>query len=370
MTRPLIKAVSTQALQQNWQSIRKQTHARQLLATVKSNAYGHGLATVVKALSRHCNGYAVIDINDAIEIRTINSTLPIILLQGIFKSSDIQAIAQYRLTPVIHSHWQISPLTSLASDSTLTIYIKVNTGMNRLGFKPQDVPSVINQLQQNPAIDKLILATHFANADADANATSQQTTSVQSQLDTFNQLRQSYPHLAVSIGNSASTLLHDIDDDWARIGIALYGACPAPEYKTKKGLGFGLEFGLVPVMTLKSEIIAIYTIKTGQTVGYGSTFTAPKDMTIGIVSIGYGDGYPRCNNLVVQCCEQLCSVIGRVSMEMITIDLSAIPAAAVTVGSSVILWGDKPTVDDIARAANTIAYDLLTACSHLPTTAV
>lgn len=351
VTRPLYKYISPKALQANWLSIRKQSAANNLLATVKSNAYGHGLVNVVQALGNLPNGYAVIEFADAVCIRRAAATLPIILMQGMFQQSDVDSIALHQLTPVIHSRWQLDMLKLLPNKSSITVYVKVNTGMNRLGFQPQEVQSVIEQLQRITAINKIVLATHFANADS--------RNGLKKPLEIFTQLRQQHPTLEVSIGNSATSLLHDnIEDDWARIGIALYGTSPAPSWKHRKALK------LVPVMTLMAKLMAVYSVGAGEMVGYGKNFIAPSDMTIGIASIGYGDGYPRCKNLYVQCQGQECPVIGQVSMEMIAIDLTAIKNPKV--GAAITLWGDAPNIDDIASIANTISYNLLTATSPLP----
>ncbi|MCH9758053.1 MAG: alanine racemase [Proteobacteria bacterium] len=341
--RVLKKTIDLAALRHNWQQIRRRANSPQLLAVVKSNAYGHSLCETATALNTLADGFAVVRLQDALTLRAADITSPIILLQGIFTRDNIALLSEHRLTPVIHSSWQLQALTLLPADAQLTVYLKINTGMNRLGFELEEMAAAISTLQQLPAIKNIILMTHFADAD--------RRDGLRDALEKLPALR-AYG-LPLSLGNSAATLLHgDIGDTIGRVGIALYGASPAPAWHSAPALG------LQPVMHLTTELIALRTLAAGADVGYGSEFTAPEAMQIGIASIGYGDGYPRGSGLQVAIGDVIVPIIGRVSMEMIALDLRTCPTAAI--GDTVTLWGNTLTVDAVAANVGMITYDLLT----------
>ena len=344
MLRVLKKYIDTAALRENWRHIRRRASARRLLAVVKSDAYGHDLLTTATALKDEADGFAVVAMEDAITLRQQGVEKPILLMQGIFTAEDGGTLAKHRLTPVVHSRWQLQALAALPAAAQLTAYLKVNTGMNRLGFPLHEAAAALTALRRLPAVAQTVLMTHFAEADRQGG--------IQAPLDMLAPLRT--PGLPLSLGNSAATLLHgDIGDDWARIGIALYGASPAPGWRSHRALG------LHPAMTLTTRLIALRRLSAGARVGYGGDYTAASDLPIGIASVGYGDGYPRRQGLSAAINGRPAMVLGRVSMEMIALDLSSHPTAAI--GDTVVLWGDTPAVDDVAAAADTIAYDLLTA---------
>lgn len=341
--RGLKKRICTQALRHNWQQIRRRSTARQLLAVVKSNAYGHGLHAVAPTLAPLADGFAVVLLQDALELRQQGISAPIVLLQGIFAAEEVVHLAEHKLTPVVHSGWQVQALAQLPASARLTAYVKVNSGMNRLGFALDEAKAALDAVRQLPAVREVVLMTHFADADrADGIAAA---------LDAIAPLRT--PGQLVSLGNSAATLLHsDIADDYARMGIALYGASPAPQWRDHRALN------LLPVMTYSCKLIAVREVARGAGIGYGAEYTAAHAMKVGIASVGYGDGYPRRNGLMASVQGAAAPLLGRVSMEMIALDLTACPNAAA--GDEVVLWGDAPQVDEVAAAADTIAYHLLT----------
>lgn len=344
--RVITKTIHTAALRHNWREIRRRSRARQLLAVLKSDAYGHGLLTTAGALLpllQEADGFAVVRMQDAIELRRHNIHQPIILLQGVLNPAGAAPLAEYRLTPVIHNRWQIELLTTLPADAALTVYVKVNSGMNRLGFEPEELAAVLNTLRQQAAVKHIVLMSHFADADTPDGLTAP--------LAAIAALRRQEPALPLSLGNSAATLLHgDINDDFARVGIALYGASPAPEWQSRDALN------LLPAMTFATQLISIRTVAAGARIGYGGEYTAAAPLRVGIASAGYGDGYPRRKGMQVRIRDIIAPVIGRTSMEMIAVDLTNCPAASI--GDKVILWGDTPAADDVAAAAGTISYQL------------
>lgn len=343
------KTIDFAALRHNWRVIRRQSTAKRLLAVIKSNAYGHGLLSVAQTLADSADGFApdgfaVVRLEDAIALRDGGLDKKIVLLQGVFSAAEMAAVVEYRLSPVVHSAWQLTALTTLPARTGLTVFLKINTGMNRLGFELSEAPAAIEALNNIAAVRQVVLMTHFANADREGGLVAP--------LNRFAPLRAT--GLPVSLGNSGGCLLHgDIGDDWGRIGIALYGASPAPLWRPRSALD------LLPVMHLTTRLIAVRQLKRGEQLGYGGMFTAPESMPVGIAAGGYGDGYPRRSGLPAAINGQRTTVIGQVSMEMLSLDLRPHPQAAV--GDEVTLWGHLPEVDEVATAAETIAYDLLTA---------
>ena len=343
--RVITKTIEPAALRHNWREIRRRSSSKNLLAVIKSDAYGHGLLTTARALEKEADGFAVVRVQDAVELRRHNIQQPIILLQGVLAAAGITPLTEYRLTPVIHNRWQLELLATLPADAELTVYVKVNSGMNRLGFELDETADVLHTLRQQAAVKRIVLMSHFADADRPDG--------VEAPLAALAPLRQQYPDLPLSLGNSAGALLHgDINDTYARVGIALYGASPAPDWQSRAALN------LRAAMTFATQLISIRSIAAGARVGYGGEYTAAAAMRIGIASVGYGDGYPRCNGMQVQVHDVLVPVIGRVSMEMIAVDLTDCPAAAL--GDTVTLWGESLAADDVASAAGTISYDLFT----------
>ena len=316
------------------------------MAVVKSRAYGHGLRFAANALRDVADGFGVVESGDAAVLRKNDVVSPIMLLSGAFDAEDMTRACEMNLWLAAHNDEQIKRITESPSDSDLTVFVKVNIGMNRLGFLPQDAAKVMDCLARTPSVSRVGLMSHFASADSPDGG------DVENALALLRPLRQKAA--MVSLGNSASLLFHgDIQNDWGRAGIALYGSSPAPELKSRDALG------LKAVMTLRGEIVAVQNLRAGDAVGYGGEWQASCDTRIGIVSCGYGDGYPRSYNLWAQIGEERADVVGRVSMEMIALDLSNCDNA--NVGTEVVLWGESPNIDDIATAAGRISYELFTA---------
>jgi alanine racemase len=270
----------------------------------------------------------------------------ILMLEGFFTPDDLALAAEYDLAGVIHSPQQIALLDAYSRRGNLQVWLKVNSGMNRLGFAPQDIPSVLEKLKTHPAVRDITLMTHFASAD--------ETSGVAAQLELFNALAAPYS-MARSLANSAALLRYPATHaDWVRPGIMLYGASPFVDTAAQ-------QLGLRPVMTLQSEIISVRELKTGERVGYGGSFCAESPMRIGTVACGYADGYPRHapTGTPVLVEGQRTRTLGRVSMDMLSVDLSTLPDAEP--GSRVTLWGSGLPVEEVAHAAGTISYELLCA---------
>jgi alanine racemase len=345
MSRPITARIDLSALQHNLQVARRATTAR-IMAVIKADAYGHGLLRCAEALAE-ADGFALLDLRDALRLREAGFRQTILLLEGAFSADDLPRMAGHGLAGVIHSPHQLALLDAAPhSSSKLSVWLKVNSGMNRLGFAPQDIPAAMEKLKAHPAVRDITLMTHFSHAD--------EISGIGGQLQIFNDLAAPY-RVARSLANSAALLRYpQAHGDWVRPGIMLYGASPFAEMDSKA-------LGLRPVMTLQSRIISVRELRTGECIGYGGTFCADRSMRIGVAACGYADGYPRhaSTGTPVLVNGQRTRTLGRVSMDMLCVDLSAIPDAAV--GSSVTLWGEGLPVEEVAAAAGTISYELLCA---------
>jgi alanine racemase len=344
MPRPIAARIDLSALEHNLQVARRSSSAR-VMAVIKADAYGHGLLRCAEAL-RAADGFAVLDIGDALRLRAAGFRQAILMLEGCFAPNDLPLMVEHDLACVIHSPQQLAMLDTCMNRKALSIWLKVNTGMNRLGFAPHDVPAAMEKLKSHPAMRDITLMTHFASADGEPG--------VSAELERFNQVAAPY-RVARSLANSAALLRHLLTHgDWVRPGIMLYGASPFEEISAEK-------FKLKPVMTLTSEIIAAHELRAGECIGYGASFCANTTMRIGTVACGYADGYPRHapTGTPVLVNGQRTRLLGRVSMDMLCVDLDNIPQAGV--GSPVTLWGEGLPVDEVARAAGTISYELLCA---------
>lgn len=342
MPRPIQAHIDQNALANNLYIARRATRSR-IMATIKGDAYGHGLLRAAEALA-DADGFALLDIRDAVRLREAGYGQTMLLLEGCFQADDLKLAAEYDLSCVIHSAWQIAMLDAYPRRAALDVWLKVNTGMNRLGCAPAAVSTAMEQLRAHQAVRGITLMTHFACAD--------EARGVADQLDVFNALAGAY-HVPRSLANSAALLRYpDTHGDWVRPGIMLYGASPFADTSAR-------QLGLRPAMTLHSEIIAIQELEAGDEVGYGALFRADRNMRIGIVACGYADGYPRHapNGTPILVDGQLAQTVGRVSMDMLSVDLGNLMHAAV--GSRVVLWGDGMPVETVARAAGTISYELL-----------
>ena len=349
MPRPIQASLDLSALENNLRIARRTTSAR-IMSVIKADGYGHGLMRAAEALAA-TDGYALLDLADAVRLRESGYRQTILLLEGFFSAEELPVIAENRLTCVIHSPWQIPLLEGFPGSGSLDVWLKVNSGMNRLGFAPQQVAQVMEQLRRHRAVGEITLMTHFANAD--------EARGIAEPLALFNDIAAPY-RVPRSLANSAALLRYpESHGDWVRPGIMLYGASPfAPEI----GEQFSAQrLGLLPVMTLGSRIIATQELRAGDEVGYGAMFRADQAMRIGTVACGYADGYPRHapNGTPVLVDGQRTRTVGRVSMDMLSVDLSTLPGAGV--GSPVVLWGEGMPIEEVARAAGTISYELMCA---------
>jgi alanine racemase len=344
MSRPLQVRINLSALQNNLAVARQRAPDSRIMAVIKANGYGHGLLRVARALAG-AEGFAVIDLNDAVILRDAGFRQRVLLLNGFYSPEELPVITEYSLTPVIHQQQQVDGLGSAVLPVKLDVFLKLNTGMNRLGFKPGAFPSALSALKRNRLVSGITLMTHFACAD-DAQG-------IAGQFEQFNKItaRETLPR---SLANSAALLRYpETHGDWVRPGIMLYGSSPFAE--TSAG-----QLGLRPAMTLQSQIIATQDLQSGDKVGYTGLFTAEKAMRVGIVACGYADGYPRHarTGTPVNVNGKITRTLGRIAMDMLCVDLSEVPGASI--GTPVTLWGEGNPIEDVAKAAGTVSYELFT----------
>lgn len=346
MTRATRAVINLSALQHNLDVARRAApHSRQM-AIIKANAYGHGLLPVARALHA-ADAFGVATVDEAVSLREGGVPQPIVLLEGFSSAEELHLIRAYNLQSVVHEPTQIK-LLERHTGKPVTVWLKLDTGMRRLGFDPAQCSGIMHRLIACDEIEQPIkLMTHLACADdRNSDVTLQQ-------LRSFDAATVTCPELQQSIANSAGILgWPQAHRDWVRPGIMLYGASPFIDT-------LGEEHGLQAVMRLESHLISVKTLKKGESVGYGASWTAPREIPLGVVAIGYGDGYPRHakSGTPVLVNQRRASLIGRVSMDMITLDLSNCPEAKV--GDPVELWGDGLPVETVAGHADTIAYALL-----------
>ncbi len=356
MPRPIVATIDRAALSHNLDLARSLTPGARTWAVVKADAYGHGIATAASAFAE-ADGLALIEIENAIRLRENGWKKPILLLEGCFSSLDWHAAAEHRLSVVIHCDEQLSEFEATPLARKLDVFLKFNTGMNRLGFRIERARDIAARAARYEGTGDITLMTHFACADEpDGHVDA---------LARFNEATRGLPY-ARSLANSAACFdfarvgagsKPDAErQDWVRPGIMLYGATPF-SHATHSAQSLRLK----PAMTLTTEVIAIQSLKPGERVGYGATYTASRDERIAVIACGYADGYPRHapNGTPVLVDGQPVAIAGRVSMDKITVDVTDVPLARV--GSQVQLWGDRLAVDDVANAAGTIGYELLTA---------
>ena len=358
MERPILASIDTKALRHNLTRVRELAPTAKVWAVIKANAYGHGFAAVIDGLAS-ADGFALLDLQDARLLRENGWQGPILLLEGVFSATDLKLAFELNCCLVVHTESQVSALEALDLKPHQTkprqIYLKMNTGMNRLGFNPSNYREMFHRL--HAATYKVSHMTHFANADrVDCLP------SVGSQDDLFKATIAGIP-ANTSTANSGAILWHRTAlGDWVRPGIMLYGASPSGRYADIA------HAHLQPVMHLRSQIIGVQALKKGDRVGYGGRYQAPEAMRIGVVACGYADGYPRSapDGTPVWVADSdstgsgvICPSVGQVSMDMLTIDLRNAPWAKI--GSLVELWGAHVPVDDVAQMAGTIGYELLCA---------
>jgi alanine racemase len=344
MPRPIRATISAPALAHNLTVAKRHAGTARVWAVIKANAYGHGVERAARALAA-ADGFAVLDFQEALRLRAVGVSKPILLLEGFFKPADLELVQKHALTPVIHNPEQVEILkrSVLAADTDL--YLKVNSGMNRLGFGVEGLRPAYNALRMHRQVRNIIWMTHFADADGPGG--------VKAQLDWFNELAKPFEAQRRSMANSAALMRYpEARGDWVRPGIMLYGCSPFAD-RTAESLG------LKPAMTLTSEIIAIQHLQQGERVGYGFAYEAGGKMSVGVVACGYADGYPRhaSTGTPVLVNGKRTRLVGRVSMDMITVDISDIPD--VRIGTPVTLWGESLPADEVGAAAGTLSYELL-----------
>ena len=345
--RPLVATVDLTAIRHNYALAKRCAPGRKAFAVVKANAYGHGAATVVAALRDEADGFAVCSVEEAREVREQAPQARILLLEGCFDAEDCVAAMELRLDVAVQGVEQAQRLLDCAPVRALNVWLKLDSGMHRLGFDPAELQQWAERLKAAPQVAEVNLMSHFACADEQMHVLTNR------QLDSCHAMQEfAFDHR--SFANSAAALtLAPAHMDWLRPGIMLYGASPFAERSAS-------ELGLRPAMTLTAEIIALHHVPAGESVGYGATWVAQRPSRVGTVSCGYADGYPRHapsgTPLVVR--GQRVPLVGRVSMDMLAVDLTDLPGAAI--GDAVELWGAQMPIDELARASGTIGYELLT----------
>lgn len=351
MPRPITATISTGALQHNLTVVRHRAPRSAVFAVLKANAYGHGLMRVVRALGG-ADGIALLEIDDAVRLREAGCTKRLALLEGLFEPAELDVAGEHNLTIVIHDEEQLRMLDAAPSGAGFDVLLKINTGMNRLGFTPPAVGDALARLTGHRAVGQVTLMTHFATAD-DAYG-------VAWQMQAFDAIAAGHK-LPRCLANSAALLRYpETHADWVRPGIMLYGCSPFLDVSAD-------ELGLKPVMTLTSEIIAVQELQSGDRVGYGGAFEATRAMRVGIVACGYADGYPRhaASGTPVLVGGHRARTVGRVAMDMLCIDLTGVHAARI--GTPVTLWGEGLSADEVAHSAGTVSYELLCAlASRVP----
>jgi alanine racemase len=343
MPRPIRALFDLAAFRENLAVARARAPHARVWAVVKANAYGHGLERAVRALQA-ADGFALLDLADAVRLRESGVAKPILLLEGVFAGDDLHAVAEHGLTIVVHDAQQIAMLEGAGLPARVAVYLKINSGMNRLGFAPGEYRQVFERLARSPVVSGITLMTHFADADEARGV-----------AEALRRFEAATAPIAAprSLANSAAILRYpETQGDWVRAGIMLYGCSPFADVPAAV-------LGLRPVMTLASELIAVRVLEPGDRVGYGGGFVADRPMPIGVVACGYADGYPRHapTGTPVLVNGQRTRTVGRVSMDMLTVDLTGLPEAGV--GTPVTLWGEGLACDEVAAAADTVSYELL-----------
>lgn len=344
--RPLVATIDLSAVAHNYAVAKRCAPGRQAFAVVKANAYGHGVREVVTALHDVADGFAVASLEEAAEVRALHGEARILLLEGCFEAGEYQFAAQLGLDLVLHSEQQAQQLLAATLVRPLNLWLKLDSGMHRLGFSVAALREWHGRLQGAEQVAELNLLSHFACADERGSEVTEL------QLERFLDLLD-LDFSQRSLANSAAILtIPAAHMDWLRPGIMLYGATPFAD------LG-AAELGLRPAMSLTAQLIACREVEVGETVGYGGTWRAERPSRIGAVSCGYADGYPRHapSGTPVIIRGQRVALVGRVSMDMLTVDLTELPAAEV--GDAVELWGAQLAVDEVAQAAGTLGYELL-----------
>ena len=350
--RPARALIDLQALRHNYQLAREVTGAK-ALAVIKADAYGHGAVRCAQALEADADGFAVACIEEALELRDAGIRAPILLLEGFFEADELPLIVEHDFWCVVHSLWQLDAIEQATLAKPIQVWLKLDTGMHRVGLHPSEYKNAYQRLQASGKVAKIVLMSHFARAD---------------ELDSLRSVEQVAVFLAarddlsaeVSLRNSPAILgWPSVPSDWVRPGLMLYGATPFEQ-------DHPLAARLQPVMTVESKVICVRELPAGEPVGYGAKFITPKPMRIGVVAMGYADGYPRHapTGTPVLVAGQRSQLLGRVSMDMLCIDLTDVPDAGL--GSTVELWGKNILASDVATAAETIPYQIFCNLRRVP----
>ncbi len=348
MARPNQARLDLDALRHNIGHARSLAPQSKVMAVVKANAYGHGAVTIANALEPLADALAVACIEEALELRAAGITTPILLLEGFFQENEIALAATENFWLCVDNEWQVACLETIQLQRAVRVWLKIDTGMHRLGIDCANAESVYKRLKNSPNIaDDIVLCTHFASAD------DLQSTQTQQQLEQFNRVCETLPGERSAANSSGLLGWPDSHFDWIRPGYMLYGNSPVPTPHKNTD-------ALQPVMTLSSAIISIRDVAAGESVGYGACWTARRPSRIATVTVGYGDGYPRLapNGTPVLLRGQRAGLAGRVSMDMITVDITDL--GKVELGDEVILWGKDLPVGEVAQWAGTIGYELTT----------
>jgi alanine racemase len=353
--RPIKASLHLPALTNNLAVVRRHAPSSRLWAVVKANAYGHGLARLLPALAS-ADGLALLELDVALQLRTSGFAKPLLMLEGFFSADELVEYSRHRLTAIVHSMEQVAMLEAAKLPTPVDVYFKVNSGMNRLGFPLREVPATVARLRSCASagtVGSITLMTHFADADGARG--------VATEMQRMAKL-EGVAGLPRSFANSAAILCHpETHADWVRPGIMLYGCTPFGDEPVAPAEKFGLQ----PVMTLSSRIIAVQNLMPGDRVGYGGTFTAMQTLRVGVVACGYADGYPRHapggsdRGTPILVAGRRTRTVGRVSMDMLFADITGMPEAGV--GSEVTLWGEGLSADEVAAASGTVSYELLCA---------
>ena len=343
--RPIQATIQLSALAHNLAVAKSKAPHSKVMAVVKANGYGHGLLNVAKGLVA-TDGFAILGLDEALALRAAGYKQPILMLEGCFSADELSVVSEHQISVVVHSHQQIEFFEQSKLAKPIAVYLKINTGMNRLGFKPADFGQARARIEACANVSDITLMTHFATADEPLG--------IAEQLAVFNAVTQGHQY-SRSLANSATVLrFPEAHGDWVRAGIMLYGTSPIAGQSAAS-------FNLKPVMQFTSQILSVQTLEAGESLGYGHRFTATKKTRVGVVACGYADGYPRHapNGTPIAVAGKLTQTIGRVSMDMLYVDISDMPEASI--GAHVEMWGNQVSVDDVAQAAGTISYELLCA---------
>ena len=350
--RPARALIDLQALRHNYQLAREVTGAK-ALAVIKADAYGHGAVRCAQALEAQADGFAVACIEEALQLRAAGIAEPILLLEGFFEADELPLIVEHDFWCVVHSLWQLDAIEHAKLASPIHVWLKLDSGMHRVGLHPSDYKAAYQRLQASANVSKIVLMSHFARADELGCTRSEE------QLAVFQAARADLS-AEVSLRNSPSVLgWPTMPSDWVRPGLMLYGTTPFEH-------AHALASRLQPVMTLESKVICVRELPAGEPVGYGARFITPTPMRIGVVAMGYADGYPRQapTGTPVLVAGQRSQLLGRVSMDMLCIDLTNVPQAGL--GSTVELWGKNILASNVAEKAETIPYQIFCNLKRVP----